>query len=172
MNTEVYALAERLLSAGLDTMPEHDRRVIERVAHKLAVSRNVNREIEEQLTVGQRLADKVASVGGSWSFISSFGAFLALWALLNGWLLTRPFDPFPFIFLNLMLSMLAAIQAPIIMMSQSRQADRDRLRAIQDYEVNLKAELEIAALAQRVDAIELQQLTRIEAKIDSLLLLR
>lgn len=163
MNTEVYRLAERLLSAGLETLPVRERQVIERVAHKLAVSRDINTEIDAQLTFGQRLADRVAKVGGSWAFIIGFALFLLSWGGLNGWLLSRPFDPFPFIFLNLMLSMLAAIQAPVIMMSQNRHAERDRLRAIQDFEVNLKAELEIAALAERVEVLHAELCSRIDA---------
>lgn len=168
MNDDVYALAERLLATGLEAMPARERKVIEKVARRLVISRNINREIDDQLTLGQRLADKVAAIGGSWGFIGGFALFLLLWVAVNVWLLSRPFDPFPFIFLNLMLSMLAAIQAPIIMMSQNRHAQRDRLRAIQDYEVNLKAELEIVALSERVEIIETRILARLEAKLDAL----
>jgi len=116
--------------------------------------RDPNVIFAERLTVGERLADRVASVGGSWGFIIGFGVFLAGWAILNMVLLgARAFDPFPFIFLNLMLSMLASIQAPVILMSQNRSALHDRLMATHDYEVNLKAEIEIAALHEKLDAI-------------------
>lgn len=109
----------------------------------------MSQEFADQLTFGQRLADRVAALGGSWTFISLFGAVLFLWIALNWFLLLRlnsTFDPYPYILLNLVLSMLAAIQAPVILMSQNRQAHRDRLDAEHDYEVNLKAELEIMAL--------------------------
>lgn len=116
------------------------------------VSRNLNVEEAELLTFGQRIADKVATFGGSWTFIITFGAVLVAWILLNTVVLTtRPFDPYPYILLNLFLSMLAALQAPVIMMSQNRQAAKDRLKADMDYDVNLKAELEIAQLHRKVD---------------------
>ncbi len=117
------------------------------------VARNLNVEEEESLTIGQRIADRVATFGGSWTFILSFGAFLAAWMTLNVYLALRSFDPYPFILLNLALSALAALQAPVIMMSQNRQASKDRLKADLDYEVNLKAELEVAQLHNRVDRI-------------------
>ena len=105
------------------------------------IARNMSQEFADQLTFGQRLADRVAAFGGSWTFISLFGAVLFLWIVLNWFLLLRlnsTFDPYPYILLNLVLSMLAAIQAPVILMSQNRQAHRDRLDAEHDYEVNLK----------------------------------
>lgn len=118
------------------------------------VTRNVNEEEEERLTFGQRIADKVAAFGGSWTFISIFGFFMLVWVVINSWLLaTHPFDPYPYILLNLFLSMLAALQAPVIMMSQNRQASKDRLKSDMDYEVNLKAELEVAQLHSKVDRI-------------------
>ena len=109
------------------------------------VSRNVLEEAEEKLTVGQRVADKVATFGGSWPFIILFGVVMSIWMMINVVGMTK-FDPYPFILLNLVLSTLAGIQAPIIMMSQNRQAAKDKLLAQNDYQVNLKAELEIAAL--------------------------
>jgi uncharacterized membrane protein len=116
--------------------------------------RDVNEVFDERLTVGQRLADRVAAIGGSWGFIVGFGLFLAAWAILNTWVLARDaFDPFPFIFLNLMLSMLAALQAPIIMMSQNRQAAKDRLEVRLDYETNLRTEAEIASLHEKIDLL-------------------
>lgn len=110
------------------------------------VSRNVLEEAEEQLTFGQRIADRVAAFGGSWPFIILFSAIMVVWMAANVALLTRPFDPYPFILLNLALSSLAALQAPIIMMSQNRQSAKDKLLAENDYQVNLKAEMEIEAL--------------------------
>jgi uncharacterized membrane protein len=146
MNNEIRILAQQLLHGGLGPLPERDRRVIARIARRLQ-TRNLNQEFEERLTFGQRLADRVAVIGGSWTFIAGFGVFLVVWTLINTIVLARhAFDPFPFIFLNLMLSMLAALQAPIIMMSQNRQAAKDRMAAALDYEVNLKAELSIAEL--------------------------
>src|SRR5437879_1052974 len=118
------------------------------------VTRNVNVEEEERLTFGQRVADKVATFGGSWTFIILFGAVLAVWVVVNTFLLVaHPFDPYPYILLNLFLSMLAALQAPVIMMSQNRQSSKDRLKSDMDYEVNLKAELEVAQLHSKVDRI-------------------
>ena len=118
------------------------------------VSRNVNEEEEESLTFGQHIADKVAAFGGSWTFIISFGVVLAVWVFLNTTLVFRhPFDPYPFIFLNLILSMLAAIQAPVIMMSQNRQGQKDRMKTDMDYRIDTKSELEIAHLHTKVDQI-------------------
>ena len=123
-------------------------------------------EFDRQLTLGQRIADRVAEFGGSWTFILSFGGVLFLWLLVNSTaLLRRPFDPFPYILLNLVLSCLAALQAPIIMMSQNRQEAKDRMRAEHDYQVNLKAELEIRQLTWKVDQLlnhQWQQLLEIQ----------
>ena len=116
--------------------------------------RNPNEEMDQKLTFGQRLADSVSNFGGSWTFIIIFCVFLLTWAGVNTtWILTKPPDPFPYIFLNLMLSMIAALQAPIIMMSQNRQSIHDRLRADMDYEVNVKAELAIQALHRKLDEL-------------------
>jgi uncharacterized membrane protein len=121
-----------------------------------AIDQEVMEAIQEQqegeLTFGQKLADQVASFGGSWFFILSFFSFIIGWIGINVWLLaSRPFDPFPFILLNLILSCVAAIQAPIIMMSQNRQEQKDRQRSEQDYKINLKAELEIKILSEKID---------------------
>ncbi len=132
-------------------------------------SKNVNEEIEERLTFGERLADKIAEFGGSWSFISLFGAFLAAWMLLNTlqvWF--RPFDDFPFIFLNLMLSCLAAIQAPLIMMSQNRAQKKDRLKAELDYQVNLKSELMIQQLHVKFDEMRANEIHEMHATLDQI----
>lgn len=115
-------------------------------------ARNANEVIDEDLTFGQRLADKIASFGGSWPFIIIFLSLLSIWILVNS-LLVKPYDPFPFILLNLFLSMLAALQAPVIMMSQNRANANDRIRAELDYNVNLKAEMEIAQLHQKLDGV-------------------
>ncbi len=124
------------------------------------VSRNTNHEFDQSLTFGQRLSDQVAAFGGSWPFIIIFGVILLSWIILNSFILAREhaaFDPYPYILLNLVLSMLAAIQAPIIMMSQNRHAAKDRLDASHDYEVNLKAEVEILALHEKIDRLCEQQ---------------
>lgn len=122
-------------------------------------SRNVNEEIEEQLSFGDHLSDKMAEFGGSWGFIIFFGVFLVCWMIMNSvQLWFRPFDEFPFIFLNLMLSCLAAIQAPIIMMSQNRAQKKDRLRAELDYQVNLKSELMLQQLHAKIDEVRATEL--------------
>ncbi len=116
------------------------------------LSKNLNDAYDSQLTLGQRLADKIADFGGSWRFIGIFAAVLLSWVTVNTtFFLAKPFDPYPYIFLNLVLSCLAAIQAPVIMMSQNRQEEKDRLRAEYDYKVNLKAELEIRHLHEKID---------------------
>ncbi|MBV8231783.1 MAG: DUF1003 domain-containing protein [Planctomycetaceae bacterium] len=118
------------------------------------VTRNFNEEVVEHMTFGERAADRVAAFGGSWTFIGLFLGLLFAWTGTNLWILIeKPFDPYPFILLNLVLSTLAAFQAPVIMMSQNRQSAKDRLKADLDYEVNLKAELEIAQLHRKVDQI-------------------
>jgi uncharacterized membrane protein len=129
------------------------------------VTRNVNEEMEENLTFGQRIADKVAAFGGSWTFIILFGAIMFVWVLLNTTALLRNhFDPYPYILLNLVLSMLAAMQAPIIMMSQNRQSSKDRIQSDMDYQVNLKAELEVAHLHHKLD----RMYERLEAQLAKL----
>ncbi|MDP3490876.1 MAG: DUF1003 domain-containing protein [Phenylobacterium sp.] len=141
-----------------------ERRVLATTIDRSPVSRDVNESFAGEQTFGQRLADRVAAVGGSWTFILAFAAFLIAWALLNLTLGRGAFDPYPFIFLNLLLSMLAAIQAPFIMMSQNRQAAKDRINAAHDYEVNLKAEIEIMALHDKLDHLRVQQIEAILAR--------
>jgi uncharacterized membrane protein len=156
MSTGVHEVAAKVLHKGIDDLTDRERRVIERFIERGRVSRNTNREFSEQSTLGQRVADRVAAYGGSWAFIGWFAGTLIVWILLNVVVLARrdaAFDPYPFILLNLLLSMLAAIQAPVILMSQNRQAAKDRLDAAQDYEVNLKAELEILTLHEKLDAL-------------------
>lgn len=139
---------------------EHD--VFESLQRHEVLAADLNSEFETQLTLGQRIADHVADFGGSWTFIISFGVVLFLWVGLNSlsyfW---QPFDPFPFIFLNLILSCIAALQAPVIMMSQNRQEAKDRMRAEHDYRVNLKAELEIRHLHYKIDHILNRQWQRL-----------
>ncbi len=140
--------------AGLDMLTIVEKQL--RVAHELMrtrVSKNPNEEIEDQETFGERMADAVARFGGSWGFVITFAVVLIVYTGVNS-VLKQPWDPYPFILLNLFLSMLAAIQAPVIMMSQNRQDAKDRLRSELDYRVNLKAELEIEELLHRVGKIE------------------
>lgn len=135
-----------------------DRDVMEAIKNNAVLSENIQEEIEGELTLGQKIADKVATFGGSWTFIISFFTLLSIWILINGWILaSKPFDPYPFILLNLILSCLAAIQAPIIMMSQNRQEQKDRQRSEHDYKINLKAELEIKLLGEKMDHLLLHQ---------------
>ena len=161
----VRQLAEQLLATGIDQLPERERRVVAWLAKRTQVSRNINHAFDEHRTFGDRLADRVATFGGSWLFISLFLGTLAAWILLNSAVLLRAggaFDPYPYIFLNLILSMLAALQAPIIMMSQNRQAARDRLAAGLDYEINLKAEIEIMELHEKLDQIRSTHLMELQ----------
>jgi len=131
-----------------------EKAVIESLEEQGVLARNINPEFDKKLAFGQRLADKVAEFGGSWRFIIIFAMILAVWIVINSVvLLTRPFDPYPFILLNLVLSCIAAMQAPIIMMSQNRQEAKDRLRAEHDYQVNLKAEIEIRQLHIKLDQL-------------------
>ncbi|NMG37051.1 DUF1003 domain-containing protein [Azoarcus sp. TTM-91] len=134
-----------------------ERKVVEKVLKRLGTPRDLNREFDDNRSVGERTADAIADFGGSWTFILLFIALLAFWALLNTEILGPrhdAFDPYPYVFLNLILSMLAAVQAPIIMMSQKRQALRDRLDAEVDHEVNVRAELAIRQLDERLLLIE------------------
>ncbi|SDO26363.1 Uncharacterized membrane protein [Filomicrobium insigne] len=159
MDAHVRELAQRLMKTGFDDLDERDRRVIRRIAERVHITKNINREFGDTRTFGQRLADQVAEFGGSWLFIIISLVFLAFWTFGNTLALgSHAFDPYPYIFLNLLLSMLAALQAPIIMMSQNRQAAKDRLAAANDYEVNLKAELEITGLHEKLDDIRTAQL--------------
>jgi uncharacterized membrane protein len=157
----VKLLAQRLLESDYENIPPRERKVIERIARKVAVSRDTNTEHEKSLTFGEKLADRVASFGGSWSFMIIFAGVLLFWVALNSLMLAKAFDPYPYILLNLFLSMLASIQAPIIMMSQNRQAAKDRLDAAHDYEVNLKAEIEIMALHEKLDEMRTKDLAEL-----------
>lgn len=145
------ATPQRLLDL-IHQLDEDDRATLVRLLESEPVARDTNREYDERLTFGQRLADGVAAFGGSWTFIVLFGLLLAVWMATNvAW--AAAWDPYPFILLNLVLSTLAAVQAPIILMSQNRQAARDRLASQHDYEVNLKAELEISSVQAKLDEL-------------------
>lgn len=151
-------LSHRWFGKASKELAEAERRVIESASARRPVSRDVNAGFSTASTFGERLADRVAAFGGSWVFISLFGLCLFVWTGLNLLLRKEAFDPYPFIFLNLVLSMLAAVQAPIIMMSQNRQATRDRFDAANDYQVNLKAEIEIMALHEKLDEMRDRQM--------------
>lgn len=146
--------ARKLLQTEIEKLSPEERVVVERFISRRRVARDVVREFEAQLTFGERLADRVAAFGGSWTFILIFSAFLICWMLFNTFVLGgRAFDPYPYILLNLVLSCLAALQAPVIMMSQNRAAETDRMHAQNDYEVNVKAELEILQLHEKINEL-------------------
>ena len=159
MNHTIEAAAG-LMGQGYDKLDARAQKVARHLAERKPIARDVGTEFEAHPTLGQRAADAVASFGGSWLFVGLFGATLAGWIAVNTALLAwrgETFDPYPFILLNLVLSMLAAIQAPVILMSQNRQGQKDRLHAEHDYEVNLKAELEIMLLHQKLDDLRQTQ---------------
>ncbi|HMP93850.1 MAG TPA: DUF1003 domain-containing protein [Phnomibacter sp.] len=147
-----------LMATEKGELAELDKEVMLAISNNSFLSENIEEHYEEKITFGQRVADKVASFGGSWTFIISFFVFILVWMAINIWLLqARPFDPYPFILLNLILSCVASIQAPIIMMSQNRQEQKDRIRAEHDYKINLKAELEIKLLSEKMDHLLVHQ---------------
>lgn len=149
---------ELLLRQELGQLTELEEEVMKSINQQELLSSNVEEKLEEDISLGNRMADHIASFGGSWTFISIFFSFLLIWMVINVFLLaSRPFDPYPFILLNLILSCLAAIQAPIIMMSQNRQETKDRLRSEHDYKINLKAELEIRLLHEKLDHLLMHQ---------------
>jgi uncharacterized membrane protein len=139
-----------------------DQEVIDSLQEREILSENIGKEFDQDLTFGERLSDRIASFGGSWTFIMIFGAVLFIWIVINTVVLAmRAFDPYPFILMNLILSCLAALQAPVIMMSQNRAEGRDRARAENDYKVNLKAELEIRHLHEKIDHLLRKQYNRL-----------
>ncbi len=162
---------ERLIARDRGEIGDLERSVAAAVAGDQLLDISTEAAIDRAATYGERMADRVTRWGGSWTFILSFSAFLLIWAATNAWILSRParFDPYPFVFLNLILSCVAAFQAPIIMMSQSRQEAKDRLRAMNDYRVNLKAELEIRLLHEKIDQMILRQGEHL-AELEQLLL--
>ncbi|KAA3509910.1 DUF1003 domain-containing protein [Agrobacterium rosae] len=148
---------------------EVERRILDVAHQRKLISTDTNAAFSKNSTFGERLADGIARVGGSWGFIISFLVFLVVWAIINTVVMTtQAFDPYPFVFLNLILSMLAAIQAPIIMMSQNRQGTRDRFEAAKDYEVNLKSELEVLSLHEKIDVKVLAELVALREEIAKL----
>lgn len=151
MNEYREKYISEFLNKKLGNLTEVEKQVIQSVSKNTMISTEVE-EDEQEITFGQKLADKVAEFGGSWGFIIFFMSFLVVWILLNVfWLSNHGFDPYPFILLNLILSCIAAIQAPVIMMSQNRQEEKDRERAKKDYKINLKSELEIRELHEKID---------------------
>jgi uncharacterized membrane protein len=151
MNDYREKYISEFLNKKLGNLTEVEKQVIQSVSKNTMISTEVE-EDEQEITFGQKLADKVAEFGGSWGFIIFFMSFLVAWILLNVfWLSNHGFDPYPFILLNLILSCIAAIQAPVIMMSQNRQEEKDRERAKKDYKINLKSELEIRELHEKID---------------------
>ena len=154
--TKIADLSLRLLGRPLEELDGDERRVLDAIAERRLTSRDAADLVDQESSFGARLSDHVAAVGGSWGFIILFTVVLLGWMLLNSEILARwglAFDPYPFIFLNLMLSTLAAVQAPIIMMSQNRASAKDRIAAGLDYEINLRAELEIMRLHHKMDEL-------------------
>lgn len=151
-------LVREILEKGQDLKSSN---IDEELLHELIsgkVSKNINNTHDENLTLGQRTADKIATFGGSWTFIIAFGVVLVIWITVNAIILSsKAFDPYPFVFLNLILSCLAAIQAPVIMMSQNRKSEKDRLTTANDYLVNLKSEIIIEDLHYKIDLLINQQ---------------
>lgn len=153
---------EEVLKKEKGELTNLENKVLESLKEQETIAQNINVEFEKQLTFGERLSDKLSAFGGSWRFIIIFFMLLAIWVIINSInLINKNFDPYPFILLNLMLSCLAAIQAPIIMMSQNRMETKDRIRARNDYVVNLKAELEIRNLNERIDNLLTDQWQRL-----------
>ena len=157
-----HKFVEHLLADEKGEITQLEREVLESLRDQEILSQNPETEFDAGLTFGQRAADRIADFGGSWTFIAIFGLVMLCWMLLNSWILAaRPFDPYPYILLNLVLSCLAAIQAPVIMMSQNRQEARDRRHSLRDYQINLKAELEIRHLHQKIDHLLSRQWERL-----------
>ncbi|MES2735230.1 MAG: DUF1003 domain-containing protein [Verrucomicrobiota bacterium] len=164
LNEARLEYVRQLLQNQLGDLSHLDEEVLQSLHRQELLSEHPGSEDDEDgnLTLGQKLSDKLAEFGGSWTFILAFGGFMAIWILLNVILLAnRGYDPYPFILLNLILSCLASLQAPVIMMSQNRQESRDRKRAENDYKINLKAELEIRHLHDKMDYMLHQQATRL-----------
>ena len=169
MNKTVADLAHRWLTKKPEHLTEAQSEVLESAIQRRTITRDTNDVHSSAMSAGDHLADSIARIGGSWSFIISFLVFLLFWTVSNAFLLSaRAFDPYPFIFLNLVLSMIAALQAPIIMMSQNRQAERDRIDASHDYAVNLKAEIEIMALHEKLDEVRHQDILTVRDEITTM----
>jgi uncharacterized membrane protein len=146
------------LEAEYQKLSELEQAVVSKITRRGRVSKLVHQDFDSQMTFGDRIADQVAQFGGSWRFIGIFAVIIIVWMAVNSFLIARrPFDPYPYILLNLVLSTLAALQAPVIMMSQNRQAHKDRMQANQDYEINLMAEIEIRDLHDKLDSLRFKQ---------------
>jgi len=149
---------EKFLTRQIGKLTELEKTVLDSMKENSTLSDKIDGDENQTMTFGQRIADHVASFGGSWTFIISFGVFLLIWILINiFWLANKGFDPYPFILLNLILSCIAAMQAPVIMMSQNRQEEKDRERSKNDYMINLKSELEIRMLHEKIDHLIINQ---------------
>ena len=169
MHKTIPELAARWLRRKPENLSPAENKVLQSAIDRLTISEDRSVAYAEHASFGEKSADGIARVGGSWSFINSFLVFLVIWTLANAWLLGRAtFDPYPFVFLNLVLSMLAALQAPVIMMSQNRQAERDRIDAAHDYQVNLKAEIEIMALHEKLDSLRHQEIVALREEVAAL----
>ncbi|MBQ0772214.1 DUF1003 domain-containing protein [Parasphingorhabdus sp.] len=167
----VEQLSEQLLGKPLSALSREERGVLEAIVSRQIVADDAGNLADEQASFGERLSDRVAAVGGSWGFIIAFAIVLLAWMILNSKILGRfdaAFDPYPFIFLNLILSTLAAIQAPIIMMSQNRAANKDRIAAAHDYEVNLRAEIDIIRLHEKMDLLMLEKITSLQSDLNEI----
>jgi uncharacterized membrane protein len=170
MTERIKSAVGEILESPEIKLTKFERHVLQSILKKNTVSRDTQSEFDDKRTFGERLADRVAQLGGSWTFIIIFICFLIGWIALNAFLLSKrgeTFDPYPYILLNLLLSMTSAVQAPIIMMSQNRQAAQDRLQATNDYEVNLKAELEIQRLHEKLDEMhkgEWKEMTKVQER--------
>lgn len=152
---------EKMMLDERKELSQLEEEVLKSMRSNSILSENISLTTNEQQTFGQRVADRIASFGGSWLFILSFFTVLLSWIILNLIMASKAFDPYPFILLNLVLSCLAAIQAPIIMMSQNRQEEKDRLRAENDFKINLKAELELRLLHEKMDHLLVHQHQRL-----------
>jgi uncharacterized membrane protein len=153
---------ESVLATEKGDLSKLDKEVVKSMVHHETLSKNINSQFDKKKSYGEKIADKVAEFGGSWRFIIIFACIIFIWISINVYLLAqKPFDPYPFILLNLCLSCLAAIQAPVIMMSQNRKEAKDRLRSENDYKVNLKAELEIRILHEKIDNLIQHQWQRL-----------
>lgn len=146
------------LKGQIGELSQIEKTVLDSLTNQTTLTDKLDGEDFARLSFGQKIADQVAAFGGSWTFIISFGIFIFFWISLNiFWLMNKGFDPYPFILLNLILSTLAALQAPVIMMSQNRQEEKDRERGVKDYMINLKSELEIRTLHEKIDHMILYQ---------------
>ena len=162
LNRFRFQYVQNMLSLEKGELSDLDHEVLESLRQQETLASNINEEFDKKLTFGEALSDKIADFGGSWGFIILFCSIMLIWVLMNTFAtFWKPFDPYPFILLNLVLSCLAALQAPVIMMSQNRQEAKDRLRAEHDYRVNLKAELEIRHLHEKMDHLLSRQWERL-----------